>query len=106
MVLVMAEKHGIIAFDGLSLSGKSKLAQMLLERSPNAVLIRENSLDPYREMTSHANKTFKEPLSYGDQMGRIKAAYPRHKDVIDAAQSSVKELGLEGPTPDKHRPAT
>lgn len=102
----MPTEHAIIAFDGLSLSGKTTFSQMLLERSPNAVLIRENESDPYRDMTSFANKVFKESVPYEKQIAAIKAEYPQNATIVDDAVSYVRDLGLEGPTPHKKRQAT
>ncbi len=49
-----------VAFDGLSLAGKSTMVQMLLERSQDAEVIRENAHDPYRVVTSEVNKLLKQ----------------------------------------------
>ena len=53
------EEHAIIAFDGLSLAGKSTMVEMLFQRSTNARVIRENTYDPIRPATSKLNKLFK-----------------------------------------------
>ncbi len=45
-----------VAFDGLSLAGKSTMVQMLYERCVGAEVVRENRLDPHRNATSRANK--------------------------------------------------
>lgn len=50
----------IVAFDGLSLSGKSTMVQMSHERSENAEIVRENIFDPHRPTTSRLNKLLKE----------------------------------------------
>ena len=49
----MVENLGkVVAFDGLSLSGKSTMVEMLLQRSENAAVLRENTRDPLRNATA------------------------------------------------------
>lgn len=73
-----------VAFDGLSLAGKSTMVQMLFERSINAEVVRENVRDPYRPLTSRLNKLLKD---FGPAVAVEKAfmEFPGSGDVLHRA---------------------
>ena len=77
-------KHKIIAFDGLSLSGKSTMVQMLKDRSANAEVMRENYYDPLRGLTSKVNKLLK--VNTEEEVLSLAAGeYPEHEDILKSA---------------------
>lgn len=96
--------HAIIAFSGLSLAGKSTMTQMLLERSLNAVVVRENTFDPIRPATSQLNKLFK-TMSIGEAVEQSAAEFSQHQEIIMAAYEYALSLRLEGPGQQKARQA-
>lgn len=93
----MESRHAIVTFDGLSAAGKSTLAQMLLERSADAVVISENRLDPLRPATSRLNKTFKaDPnMTYMAALDRFVAESSQFAGFAKDAQGYVQGLQLD-----------
>ncbi|MBI5389905.1 hypothetical protein HZB02_00265 [Candidatus Woesearchaeota archaeon] len=81
-----------IAFDGLSLAGKSTMVQMLLECSLDAVVIRENTLDPYRPMTSRVNKLLKEK-TIPEVIDVIGSEFSQHASVLHDAFQYASAFG-------------
>ncbi|MDI6721827.1 MAG: hypothetical protein QMD85_05515 [Candidatus Aenigmarchaeota archaeon] len=101
--------HAIIAFDGLSLAGKSTMVSMLRERSQNALVIRENVYDPLRPVTSRLNRIFKENVcSYNKGLDQLAQEYQEGSyvlETIDEARRYADRLELEGPDREKRRQA-
>lgn len=80
-----------VSFDGLSLAGKSTMVQMLSERSGDAEVVRENTYDRFRPVTSRLNKLLKEL----DPLGAVKKASEEYSDfkpiLMDALDYSLFE---------------
>ncbi|MBL7147570.1 MAG: hypothetical protein ISS82_01980 [Nanoarchaeota archaeon] len=96
--MVEEMKRGMIAFDGLSLAGKSTMVQMLYLRSLNAVVIRENEFDPIRNATSRLNKLLKSMSPYDglDALAEEFQDIPLVVETSNKAKNYIKELNLEG----------
>lgn len=77
----MKESRTIVAFDGLSLAGKSTMVAMLEERSENAQVIRENTCDPFRPTTSQLNKLLKRAGPY-EAVKSLSEDSPEHKATL------------------------
>jgi thymidylate kinase len=77
-------ENKIVAFDGLSGTGKTILISMLEERSLNAVVIEENKIDPLREATAAFNKLLKE-FSPGGAAEKVMQRYPYACGDLDEA---------------------
>ena len=75
----MAERK-IVAFDGLSLAGKSTMVAMT-EEITGTVVVRENIFDPYRPATSQLNKLLKE-MSPSDAAKQVVKDFPRSEKVV------------------------
>ncbi len=73
-----------VAFDGLSLAGKSTMVQMLLERSLDAEVVRENTFDPYRPTTSKVNRLLKEVEPY-EAVKLASEEFPDSRKVLQNA---------------------
>lgn len=76
--------HRIVAFDGLSLAGKSTMVGMLEKRSINAEVVRENTYDPYRKTTSLVNKELKTNRLVNAVESAIREFPESEKLLIDA----------------------
>lgn len=75
----------IVAFDGLSLSGKSTMVAMLKERSQNAMVVRENILDPYRPTTAMLNNLLKGSQPYQAVRQLEQNVSEQHRLVLNKA---------------------
>lgn len=79
------KEHGtIVAFDGLSLAGKSTMVAMLEERSEDAQVVRENTFDPLRPITSRLNRLLKQTDPY-EAVKSISEETPEHKAILRKA---------------------
>lgn len=86
--------HKIVAFDGLSLAGKSTMVGMINERAANAQIIRENTLDPHRKTTSFVNKE----LKISDIENAVKSAtrqFPESELILSEALCYSREYSPE-----------
>lgn len=90
----MKESGTIVAFDGLSLAGKSTMVAMLEEQSENAQVIRENTYDPFRPITSQLNKLLKQTDPYA-AVKSITEEIPKHKVILHKALEYAS--AFEGP---------
>jgi thymidylate kinase len=81
-----------IAFDGLSLAGKSTMVQMLLERSLDAEVVRENTYDPHRPATSAVNRLLKnmDPRSAVNTASQM---FSDSKKVLEEAERYASRFG-------------
>ena len=75
----------IAAFDGLSLSGKSTMVQMLKERSKNTVIMRENQFDPIRTLTSYVNRLLKNS-EFDSVFPLASERFPEFDEVLEVAR--------------------
>lgn len=80
-----------VSFDGLSLAGKSTMVQMLSERSEDAEVVRENTYDRFRPVTSKLNKLLKE-LNPTEAVEKVSEEYSDFKPfLMDALNYSLFE---------------
>ncbi len=104
----MVENLGkVVAFDGLSLSGKSTMVEMLLQRSENAAVLRENTRDPLRNATASLNKLLK-TNSIADGLASLMQQYstdPLVAQTASDARQYVEGLDLSGPRPEGKKQA-
>ncbi|MBI2232576.1 MAG: hypothetical protein HYU56_01540 [Candidatus Aenigmarchaeota archaeon] len=99
------QDHAILAFDGLSLAGKSTFVQMLYERSENAVVIRENTFDPLRPATAKLNEMYRSGMLCFEGLDKLEEEYPQYLDAIKNARDYVERLDMDGPDLEKDRQA-
>ena len=90
--------RGMVAFDGLSLSGKSTMVQMLSLRSLDSVVIRENEFDPLREATSDLNKLFKtnSPNNGLEALAKNYQTNPLVVNTIKEAREYINKMEFDG----------
>lgn len=103
----LKKDRGIIAFDGLSLAGKSTMVQMLSLRSKDAVVIRENELDPLRESTSRLNKLLKNTSSY-HALINLSEEFKDNDLVVQTCHQAIRyidSMSFEGPNDGKFKQA-
>ncbi len=82
-----------MAFDGLSLAGKSTMVQMLLERSLDAEIVRENTYDPHRPATSMTNKLLKD-MDPHSAVHTVSQMFPGSKKVLAEAERYASRFGM------------
>lgn len=75
----------IISLDGLSLSGKSTMVQMLQERLEDSVVVKENHLDPLRPAISLINKNHKSGMHIFNAVKLASEEYDSFKHIFKDA---------------------
>lgn len=93
----------IISFDGVSAVGKTTLIDWLVKKGENAVMIREDDVDPYREFTLSIYKTIYGQLN-GKSMNEIaphlNKTYTNYSGELDKLVNEVGKRDITSETID------
>ncbi|MFH1182507.1 MAG: hypothetical protein V1702_06115 [Candidatus Woesearchaeota archaeon] len=83
--------HKTVAFDGLSVAGKSSMVQMLLERSFDAEVVRENTCDKHRPTISRVNELLKEMMPF-QAAKKASEEFPASTTVLQNAMEYASQF--------------